>query len=238
MKFALPSLLVTLSFLLPLAAQEDEDGEKRQPRGRLAWFIVTSLPDGLENPVRVMTGNKIEEVILSRRMSSGPVKIPADGIIRMVRPVAAPETPDGPAYETLAQVRIPDGMQKAAVILIAADEKQAPLVYTTKVQDLSEFTGGDFLFMNFTTANMMVRLGDKRLPLKPGASRIFRAPALDQPLNTPISYHYFHPTKQEWKMLSASTVVMQPTRREICIFNWDPRYQRVSTHGITFPVTN
>jgi hypothetical protein len=29
---------------------------------------------------------------------------------------------------------------------------------------------------------------------------------------------------------------MQPTRREICIFSWDPQYNRVDYHGITFAV--
>jgi hypothetical protein len=38
-------------------------------------------------------------------------------------------------------------------------------------------------------------------------------------------------------MLSASTIVLQSTRREICIFSWDVSLERVDYHGITFPVT-
>jgi hypothetical protein len=53
----------------------------------------------------------------------------------------------------------------------------------------------------------------------------------------PIRYSYFHPVIKVWKMLSASTVVLRSTRREIWIFSWDPRFKRVDYHGITFPVT-
>jgi hypothetical protein len=51
-----------------------------------------------------------------------------------------------------------------------------------------------------------------------------------------VSYSYFHPEKNEWKVLSASTIVLYPTRREICIFSWDPRFKRMDYHGITLPV--
>ena len=53
----------------------------------------------------------------------------------------------------------------------------------------------------------------------------------------PIRYNYFHPVQQKWKMLSASTIVLYSTRRDICIFGWDPKYDRIEKHGITFPVT-
>jgi hypothetical protein len=43
------------------------------------------------------------------------------------------------------------------------------------------------------------------------------------------------PSDAVW--LSASTVVLQSTRREICIFSWDAGLERVDYHGITFPVT-
>lgn len=232
----IPLLLLLLCSVRPAAAQDDGEAGSRPDRGRLAWFITTAIPDELENPVRIMTGSGTSEVLLSRRMVSGPVKVPADGIIRMVRPVEQP-TPDAPPFEVLAEARIPEGVQKAAVILIPAGEEQAPLVYRTKVQNLAEFGGGDYLFMNLTTANIMVRLGDKEVGLRPGKSDIYRAPALDNAVNTPISYHYYHPGREEWKLLSASTVVLRPTRREICVFSWDPRFKRVNYHGITFPVT-
>lgn len=38
-------------------------------------------------------------------------------------------------------------------------------------------------------------------------------------------------------LLRASPVVLLPTRREICIFSWDPRFGRIDYHGLTFPVS-
>ena len=37
-------------------------------------------------------------------------------------------------------------------------------------------------------------------------------------------------------MISASTIVLYPKRREICIFSWDTRFNRIAYHGLTFPV--
>ena len=37
-------------------------------------------------------------------------------------------------------------------------------------------------------------------------------------------------------MLSASTIVLRPTRREICIFNNGSRLGNIKKHGILFPV--
>jgi hypothetical protein len=44
-----------------------------------------------------------------------------------------------------------------------------------------------------------------------------------------------HPEKA-WEILSASTVVIRPTRREICIFNNGTRIGNIKKHGILFPV--
>ncbi|NNC89628.1 MAG: hypothetical protein HKN82_14330 [Akkermansiaceae bacterium] len=231
--FVLP---VLLGAAVPLAGQEAEGEEPRKPRGRLAWFVATAIPDGLENPVSVMTGQNLTEVTLSRRSASEPVKIPADGIIRIVRKVENPEDPEKPAYRTLAQALVPEGMSKVLLILVPAPKSDSGPIYQTRVQDLAKFTGGDYLYINLTTVNVAVQLGETRIGLKPGNVRIYDAPALSGPTNVPVSYHYYHPEEKEWKMLSASTIVLRATRREICIFSWDPRFKRVNYHGITFPV--
>lgn len=236
MKSVLFPLLLLLSNALPLAAQESDDEEPRQARGRLAWFAATGIPDNLENPVKVLTGKDLTEVTLSKRLASEPVKIPADGLIRIVRVTANPDKPSEPAYLTLARARIPEDMSKALIILVPAPKSDSGLVYQTKVQNLAEFKGGDYLYLNLTKVNVAVQLGDQRIGLKPGKTSIYKAPTLRQSTNTAVSYHYYHPTQKKWKLLSASTIVLRPTRRELCVFSWDPRYQRVNYHGITFPV--
>jgi hypothetical protein len=239
MKTVFFSLLFAFCTGVTLSAQ-DPDGtpEPRKARGRVAYFVSTSIPKGLENPVSVMLGKKILKVTLSNRMASNPVKIPADGIIRLVRKAENPENdPKKPNYVTLAQAHIPDGMSKALVILIPAKKTKAPLVFNTKVKDLATFKGGDYLYMNLSPLKVAVQLGKKTIALKPGEDKIYDAPVLRKSINVPVRYNYYHPTKKKWKMLSASTVVLRPTRREICIFNWDPRYKRIDYRGVTFPVS-
>jgi hypothetical protein len=199
--------------------------------------VATGIPEEIENPVDVLTGKDITKVTLARRLASEPVKIPADGVLRIIRRVENPQDPTKPPFLTLAEARIPESIQKALVILIPCPKEEAPKVFHTRVQNLASFNGGDTLYLNLSNVNIGVRLGETNLSLKPGEVRIHRAPTLTGPVNTPVSYHFFHPGQQQWKLLSASTVVLYPTRRELCIFSWDPRFQRVDYLGITFPVS-
>lgn len=239
MKSALAATLACLCFLSQLPAQEPGGGDPpRQARGRVAHMVYTSMPEGIENPVKVMSGTEVVSLELSKRMASEPVKIPADGIIRIVRPVAGPAEPGKPAFMTLAQAVVPEGIDKALIILIPTPKKPgSDLVFRTQIQDLAAFKGGDFLCLNLTNLNVQVEMGKEKLILKPGETRIFDAPALAQPTNVPTRYSFFQPVEKKWKMLSASTIVLQATRREICIFSWDTSLERVDYHGITFPVT-
>lgn len=239
MKTLFLSLLLVLCTDLPLLAQNGESREPRKPRGRVAYLIYTSMPEGVENPVDVLSGKEITELTLSKRMSSDPVKITADGIIRIVREAEAgpDDDPEKPKYETLAKASIPDNVSKALVILIPLAKPKGNLLFRTKVQDLASFKGGDYLYLNLSPMNIKVDLAKTKIGLKPGDTKIYDAPALKKSTNIPIRYSYYHPEKKSWKMLSASTVVLRSTRREICIFSWDPRFKRVSYHGITFPVS-
>ncbi len=237
MKTVFLQLWIGLCIAAPLIAQDDDKHEPRQAKGRVAWFVYTSMPEGLENPVSVMTGKDIIQLTLSKRSPSDPVKIPADGILRIVRKIENPKDPAKPTYQTLAQATIPDGVGKALIILVPVVKTDSGLLFRAKVQDLATFKGGDYLYLNLTTLNVGVELGKTSIEIKPGETKIFDAPVLDKATNVPVRYSFYHPTEKQWKMLSASTVVLRSTRREICIFSWDPRFGRVDYHGITFPVT-
>ena len=106
------SAILLLSTGGTLCAQEKDDGQPKTPAGRITWFVATSIPDDLENPVSVMAGTQITEVTLSNRSTSDPIKVPADGIIRMVRKVENPQDPAKPTYVTLAQALVPEGVSK------------------------------------------------------------------------------------------------------------------------------
>ncbi|MCH7228714.1 hypothetical protein [Haloferula sp. A504] len=230
-------LALCLLSLLPLPAQDGEDVGRGREAGRRAWLVATAIPDGIENPIQVLAGKELTEVLLSKRSIGDSVAAPKDGIVRVVRPKPAAELVEGEdPYITLAQARIPESVRKALIILVPAPPADAPKVFRTKVQDLAEFRGGGTLYLNLTPTEIGVKLGDATIPLKPGAVRVHNVSNLNKPTNAPVSYHFRDPEKDEWKLISASTLVLRPTRREICIFSVDARFGRIDYHGVTFPV--
>jgi hypothetical protein len=233
MKPVLICLWITIHAIATMAAQDAGS----EARGRLAWFVYTSMPDGLENPVRVQSGSNITELTLSKRSPSLPVRIPADGILRIVREEDHPQKPGETRLVTLAQAQVPEGVGKALVILIPAAENPGGRLFQAKVQDLAGFKGGDTLYLNMTNVNVGVEIGTSKIGIEPGQVRIQSSPSPGEPTNLPVRYSFFHPVDEQWRILSASTVALYPTRREICIFSWDPRFGRVDYHGITFPVS-
>lgn len=222
-------------FVSPLFAQEQAPDGSEPTRGRMAWFVCTSIPEGLENPVATMSGTDLGEVTLSKRSPSEAVKIPEDGIVRLVRKIPNPEDPEKPKYLTLAQATVPEGVKQALLILVPTSQKPGEMVFNTKVQDLARFKSGDWMYLNLTTHDVRVDMGKTAIPLKSGAMAIFDASSYKEPTNLPIRYSFFRKEDQQWQMISASTVVIYPTRREMCIFSWDERFNRINYHGITLP---
>lgn len=230
--------IVILAFLLPFCAVPvfAQENEAAKASARSAWFIYTQLPDGVENPVKVMAGKDIAEMTLSKRSAGGPVKIPADGILRIVKEVPHPEEAGKTTHVILAQALVPQGVNKALVILIPLEKPEGGMVFGAKVQDLAGFRGGDWLYLNLTNADIGIQLGAEKQIVKPGGLSIQSARNLSEAANMAITYNYRPAEEKEWRMLTSSTVVVMPTRREICIFSADPRSGRVAYHGITFPV--
>ena len=222
-----------------LCAQGTSDQEEAQnKRGRLAWFVSTHIPKELDNPVMVQAGKNLVKVTLSKRSPSLPVRIPQTGIVKLVKQVPNPEVPGESMLVTLAQARVPEDVRKAMIILVPvkkqADSQQ---VFHTSVKDLAGFRGGDAMYINLSKLEVAVRLGDRAIQIDPGEIKIHSGRGIAKPTNMPISYHYMQAERKKWKLISASTVVVRPTRREICIFSWDTRFNRLNYHGVTFPVT-
>ncbi|MFK7911148.1 MAG: hypothetical protein AB8F34_11205 [Akkermansiaceae bacterium] len=235
------SVIAMVSVLTcPLSAQNPSGNESgdRKLRGRLAWIVATGIPDDIDNPVTVQIGKDLKKVTLSKRSPSLPIKIPQSGIIRIVKQVPNPEHPDEPMWITLGQAKISEDVKKAMIILVPIQPKKgSSLIFHTTVKDLAGFRGGDSLYINLSKIEVAVRLGEKALKLNPGDIKVHSARGVTKPTNTPISYHYMHPVKKKWSLISASTVVIRPTRREICIFSWDTKFKRLNYHGVTFPVS-
>ena len=232
----LTALFLLGSLLHAQEADEQEGGKKKT--GRLAWIITTHIPGDLENPVKVLIGEDLTKVTLSKRSPSQPVKIPKSGIIQIVKQVPSPEEPSELMYVPLARVRISEDVKKALIILVpTGKQKDSSLIFHSSVKNLAGFRGGESLYINLSKLDVAVRLGGKSIALKPGDIKVHSVKDIKIPTNMAISYHYMHPTLKKWKLISASTVVVRPTRREICIFSWDTRFKRLNYHGITFPVT-
>jgi hypothetical protein len=229
---------ILMSTAMPLLAQSRGEAATRGSE-RMAWFIQTGIPEGLANPVMVMISDKIELVTLSNRLASGPVKIPEDGVIRLVRQIPDPADPEKFAYLTLAEARIPKTMNQALVILIpSAPDPSNHHLFKSKVQGLTNFKGGDSLYLNLTNVNMLIETGERKTPLKPSQTTIYKGMADTGTVDVPFRYSYFHPTQEKWKVLSASVTIMSPTRREIVVFSVDANTNRLKCNSITFPVAN
>jgi hypothetical protein len=240
MKIALLCLGLACCATSPLFAQdqssdEKSSDEKRQVKGRKAWFVYTSVPEGLENPVSIMSGKDISQVLLSKLSPSDPVKIPADGILRVVRKIENPQDPKNPGYLTLAQAAVPEAVTNAVIILMPVAKNSSGLLFQTKVQDLAALKGGDTMFLNMTNLKIGVELGKSAIQIDPGQVNVHNPLGGAKSVSLPIRLSYYDPKRQEWEMITASTVALYSTRREMCIFNWDARFNRVDYESLTFP---
>lgn len=235
------NFLYLVCFLFPgiltLSAQSKPDPEKIPITGRSVWFACLAVPKGLDNPVKILAGDKITELELYPYMASEAVKIPADGILRIVRPIPDPENPGKTKYLILAEACVPESLRQALVILDPFPKPEGDLLFRTKVLDLAKFKGGDRLFINLSETNIRVVLGKAVVPVAPGQASIFECPKLAEPTNTPIRYEFYHPERKQWKLLTASTIVLVPTRREITVFNNGTRLGNIRKHKILFPVS-
>lgn len=236
MRRALACLCLLSAAILPLAAQDDRDGEDRRKPGRSAWFACTSLPEGFENPTKILAGETITELEIPRYMASDPVKVPEDGILRLVVEVPDPVDPEKVRYRILAQARVPEGVREALIILVPLPEPEDDLLFNAKVQDLAKFKGGDRLYINLSKENVRVKLGNDTVNLPPNHADLYEAPTLTEPTNVPVLYEFYHAARKEWLMISASTVVLRPTRRNIFVFNSGSRPGQIKKHKILFPV--
>lgn len=250
---ALPVIYTLITMLAPAqqtdesaqnleqAAQEAKEEAQSEPikkiTGRKAWFLCTAIPNDLHNPVSVMVEEKIHQVTLSIRNMSDPFPVRGEGIVKIVKEVPNPEKADSTIYQALSQSKVPDHIQNALIILVPMPKNNGQkLVFGSKVLDLNDFKGGDYLYLNLSPVEVGITLGENRTVLKPGEMKVQENREIANATNKMISMHYHSAKDDKWKMIVASTVVVQPTRREICIFHWDDKADRIDYRGATFPV--
>ncbi len=229
-------LIACLLAPLVLEAQPSNAGDLQQAKGRQVWFTTTQLRKDIKNPITVMVGDKFHQVALSKRRASQAVPIGKEQVVRLVHRTPKADKPGEFDMKVLAQATIPEKTRQALIILIPTVAPNSDKIFHAKVQDLAKYRGGDYLFLNLTPTRVAVQLGETKLGIAPGETTIYDASSIKKSTNSAVQYHYYDLTNQKWRLISASTIVLRPTRRELCIFSWDERYQRISYHGITFPV--
>ena len=235
--FALVSIVHLLCLLPAVGAPSREKGPDGEKHGRLAWFIQTSIPEDVENPVKVMLGNDIQLVTLSNRVASAPVEIPDNGVLRLVKEIPDPRGKGKVTYVTLAKAVVPKEVNKALVIMTpVAHRPGRGIRFLTRVQALDRFNGGDFMYINLTNAIIRIEIGDDKIQMKPGALKIHRVAKAKKLVSVPYRYSFYHAKKRRWMPLNGSMAISSVTRREVLIFTVNPQTGRIRSKGITFPV--
>lgn len=242
-KGLISKVILMLFCLSTMAAHAQAPGEiaqdepDRKIKGRKAWFLCTSIPESVKNPVLVMTGGKIHEITLSIRNMSDPFPVSGDGVVQIVKEVDNPQKPGAVIYDALSESKIPDHIQQALIILVPSSQKEGfKPIFNSKVLDLNGFNGGDYLYLNLTPRMVGIVLGDSRSVLKPWDLMVQTNREIKSATNKVLSLHYQSPDDGKWKLIVATTVVVQPTRREICVFHWDEKTERIDYRGATFPL--
>ncbi|MFK7849843.1 MAG: hypothetical protein AB8D78_02595 [Akkermansiaceae bacterium] len=223
--------------LWSVAGAQNSEGPSlpdRKKSGRQAWIVATSLPDDVKSPVTVLAGGELSEVRLSKRSVGTSIKVPKDGVIQVVKPSLSE---DGKTtYEILVSVMIPEGIKKSLIILAPVPNLKPPLKFRARIVDLDKFRGGNALIVNNTNLEIGVVLGAKKATLGTGQIQIMDVGEFSGSKNVTVSYHFRLPKQEKWNLISASTVPLRSSFREILIFSYNADLGQADYHGITFPV--
>ncbi len=235
----LPSLIRTFTLVLfslfSVVAQEPTTKENIQPKSRNARFVCSKFPEKLENPVKVQVGKDILPLLLSTVNTSEAVKIPADGVIRIVRELPNPKDPAKPEYLTLAQAVVPEDAQQSLIVLIPMAQPKGGLVFHSKVTDITNIKGGNTMYINLTNLKLGIELDKEAIAIGAGETKLHNPLGARVKASLPVTFRFFDPAKKKWELITQSTMAFYSTRREICFFTWNEQFNRIDFSGVTFP---
>jgi hypothetical protein len=220
---------------ITLFAQVPAPQENSEAKSRNARFVCSKLPEKLENPVMVQAGKEIFSLMLSSVNASQAVKIPADGIIRIVREIPSPQDPKKPEYLTLAQAVVPKDAQQALIVLIPMAEPKGGLVFHSKVSDITKIKGGNTMYINLTNLKLGILLDKEAIAVGAGETIVHNPLGSRPKASLPVAFRFFDPEKKKWELITESTMAFYSTRREICFFTWNEQFKRIDFSGVTFP---
>lgn len=204
----------------------------KEVSGRKAWFVATSMPDDVSNPLKILSDNELHEVKIHLRSIVQPVKVDETGIVRAVKEIV---NENGlVTYENLSLSTVPEGVREALIILVPRRNGAAGLRFNSKVIDLEEFKGGGCLYVNLVATKIGIVLGEHKALVKPGEMEFINPLFEGEKEAKLVSFFYQVPKDEEWKLMTSFKKAIYKSRREICIFFYNEEIENVDFRGIPF----
>jgi len=223
-------LLVSMYWAFAQVATAQGQGKSE----RKAWIMTTALPDDVTNPLKVLSGEDLQEVKIYSRSMGKAIEVDKTGLVRVVKEVKAE---DGEiTYENLSQSQIPEGVREALIVLVPRKSGAEGLRFNSKVIDLSKFKGGGCLYINLINTRLGIAIGDLKTVVMPGGME-FINPLENKDNDVKlVRYLYEIPNKEpaEWKLMTSAKMAIYKSRREICIFFYNEAIENVDFRGIPF----
>jgi len=223
-------LLVSMYWAFAQVATAQGQGKSE----RKAWIMTTALPDDVTNPLKIISDGELEELKIYTRSIGQPVKVDATGIVRAVKEVIGE---DGEVlYENLSMSIVPEGVREALIVLVPRKEGAGGLRFNSKVIDLAEFKAGGILYVNLVGTSIGIAIGKQKAVVKPGGMEFINPLEGSNKEVIHIGFFYEVPAKPnaEWKLMTSFKMAIYASRREVCIFFYNPKIGNVDFRGIPF----
>jgi len=222
--------------LLTLQVLSGQDAGLANPEaaGRRAWVVATTMPEDVPNPLPVFSGEKPHEVRMHPRAIGQAIPIDETGVVRAVKPVTGP---DGKiTYTNLAVSQVPVDVREALIILVPQEHAANGSRFNSKVIDLAKFKKGGCLYVNLVNVNIGITIGEQKAVVKPGGMEFINPLNGESSAVHLVRFFYEIPTapNAEWKLMTSSKMAIYESRREICIFFYNPKIENIDFRGIPF----
>jgi hypothetical protein len=192
------------------------------------------MPEDVPNPLPVFSGEKLHEIRMHLRAVGQAIPIDETGVVRAVKPVTGP---DGKiTYTNLAISQVPEDVREALIVLVPQENAADGFRFNSKIIDLSKFKKGGCLYVNLVKTNIGITIGDQKAVLKPGGMEFINPLNGESSAVHLVRFFYEVPNKPnaEWKLMTSSKMAIYESRREICIFFYNPEIENVDFRGIPF----
>lgn len=198
--------------------------------GRLTGDAPASLDMPLDGD-----GRRVATVPLSQRTPSGYLPMPAG---REIRLGVMPTDPAKPFVCQAMEVR-PEGAKRLLGILVPGTGAagNGPR-FQIKLVDEDLFRPGDFHFINLTPYEFGVSFDGSQFKIGGNTQETYHPKVLEEARNAAVMVSFRAGETAAWQVMTRSTWRLRPTRKELCLFQWDEENQRPALRGLTLFESN